>query len=121
MKKAVLLMMFVVAPMYGQAYRVPKDTVVTVTNVFRGDSIYVGNVVANKLRFYCYNTTVDTIRIRLCTSWNDTVGSGKSVIVPPPPTGAVSVINYYGDGAAQIRWLSAKTSGTTSKIVINLY
>lgn len=122
--KKILVLLFVFA-FQAQAqqmlYRVPKDTVVTVTNVFRGDSINVGNVPANKLRFYAYNSTTDTIRIRLCTSWADTVGSGKNVLLPPAPTGGISAINYYGEGAAQIRWVSAKTSGTSTKIIINFY
>lgn len=117
----VAAVLFVVFEVNAQQYRVPKDTVVTITNVFRGDSIHVGNVVANQLRFWAYNTTTDTVRIRLCLSWADTIPSGRNIILPPPPTGGTSVINYFGQGAAQIRWLSAKTSGTTSKIIINLY
>ena len=121
MKTILILMVLFATQAQAQFYRVPNDTVVTVTNVHRGDSLNVGNVPANKLRFYVANTTTDTIRIAFCNSWADTISKGKKLIVPPAPTGGVSAINYYGEGAFQIRWISAKSSGTSTKIIINFF
>ncbi len=125
MKQMMVLALLVVACVAQSAAqqippaRIPLDTVITVTTTWRWVAV---KPVDGILRFSVWNSTTDTVRFRPLRALNDTLGTGKSIPVPPSVSGGSGVpFNYVASKAEGIQYVGIWKTGTAGKIIFTSY